>query len=33
MVSYIQLPKEFKDVQEIRNSQVLQDIIQERTFF
>ena len=33
MVSYVQLPKEFKDVQEIRNKEILQNIIQERTFF
>jgi len=33
MVSYVQLPKEFKDVQEIRDKEVLQNIIQERTFF
>jgi len=33
MVSYVQLPKEFKDVQEIRNRDVLHNIIQERTFF
>ena len=33
MVSYVQLPKEFKDVQEVRDKEVLQNIIQERTFF
>ena len=33
MVSYIQLPKEFKDVQEVRDRIALQSIIQERTFF
>ena len=33
MVSYVQLPEEFKDVQEIRNKEVLHNIIQERTFF
>jgi len=33
MVSYVQLPEEFKDVQEIRNKEVLHTIIQERTFF
>jgi len=32
MVSYIKIPKEFKDVQDIRDSEVLQSIIKERTF-
>ena len=33
MVSYIKIPKEYKDVQEIRDSEELQEIINERTFF
>ena len=33
MVSYIKLPKEYKDVQEVRNSEELKQIIHERTFF
>jgi len=32
MVSYIKIPKEFKDVQDVRDSEVLQSIIKERTF-
>lgn len=32
MVSYIKFPKEFKDVQDIRDEQLLQRIIEERTF-
>ncbi len=33
VVSYIKLPKEYKDVQEVRDSKLLIDIIHERTFF
>ena len=33
MVSYIKLPKEYKDVQEVRDSKLLTEIIQNRTFF
>lgn len=33
MVSRIQLPKEYKDVQEIRDSGLLMSIIEDRTFF
>ena len=33
MVSYIKLPEEYKDVQEVRDNILLQEIIQERTFF
>ena len=33
MVSRIQLPKEYKDVQEIRDRELLTSIIKERTFF
>jgi len=33
MVSYIKLPKEYKDVQEVKDSTLLKHIIQERTFF
>ena len=32
MVSYINLPKEYKDVQDIRDEKLLQSIIKERTF-
>lgn len=32
MVSYIKMPEEFKDVQDIRDSEMLQSIIKERTF-
>ena len=33
MVSYIKLPEEYKDVQEVRDSTLLTNILQERTFF
>tara|TARA_R110002020_G_scaffold280226_3_gene495995 strand:+ start:462 stop:1325 length:864 start_codon:yes stop_codon:yes gene_type:complete len=33
MVSYIKIPKEFKDVQDIRDSDELKSIIKQRTFF
>ena len=33
MVSYIKLPEEYKDVQDVRNSTLLTNILQERTFF
>ena len=32
MVSYIKLPKEYKDVQDVRDSELLERIIKERTF-
>ena len=32
MVSYIKLPKEYKDVQDVRDSELLKSIIKERTF-
>ncbi len=33
VVSYIQIPNEFKDVQDIRNTNKLENIINKRTFF
>ena len=33
VVSYIQLPNEYKDVQDIRDETVLKEIIKERTFW
>ena len=33
MVSYVKLPKEYKDVQDVRNSDELSSIINSRTFF
>ena len=33
VVSYIKLPEEYKDVQEVRDSELLTNIIHERTFF
>ena len=33
MVSYIQLPKEYKDVQDVRDKNLLTQILQNRTFF
>jgi DNA primase len=33
VVSYVKLPKEFKDVQDVRNSEELASIIKNRTFF
>ena len=33
VVSYIKLPKEYKDVQDVRNSEELSSIINSRTFF
>ena len=32
MVSYIKLPKEYKDVQDVRDSELLKSIIEDRTF-
>jgi len=32
MVSYIKLPKEYKDVQDVRDRELLERIIKERTF-
>ena len=32
MVSYIKLPKEYKDVQDVKDSELLKSIIKERTF-
>ena len=33
VVSYIKIPKEYKDVQDVRNKEALNNIINERTFF
>ena len=33
VVSYVKLPKEYKDVQDVRNSEELTSIINSRTFF
>ena len=33
VVSYIQIPNEYKDVQDIRNKKILNELIESRTFW